>query len=78
MIQVLLNKFLIDHRRIMAYHPQANGVVEVFNKTLHKGLTKICGIEKNNWDNIIPAVLWAYIYAYKRSTGKNPFKLCKF
>ena len=47
-IQVLLKKFLIDHRRKKAYHPQANGAVEVFNKTLHKGLTKICGIDKND------------------------------
>jgi len=64
-IQVLLKKFIIDHRRKMTYHPQANGVVEAFNKTLHKGLTKICGIDKNDWDDKIPAVLWAYRCAYK-------------
>jgi transposase InsO family protein len=71
-IQVLLNKFLIDHKRTIAYHPQENGVVESFNKTLHKGLTKICGIDKNDWDDKIPAVLWAYRSAYKRSTGQDP------
>ena len=64
-IQVLLKKFIIDHRRKMTYHPQENGVVESFNKTLHKGLTKICGIDKNDWDDKIPAVLWAYRCAYK-------------
>jgi hypothetical protein len=74
-IQVLLKKFLIDHRKTTAYHPQANGVVESFNKTLHKGLTKICGIDKNEWDDKVPAVLWAYRSAYKRSTGQTPFKL---
>jgi transposase InsO family protein len=50
-IQVLLKKFLIDHRRTITYHPQANGVVEAFNKTLYKGLTKICDIENNDWDD---------------------------
>jgi hypothetical protein len=39
-IKVLLKKFMIDHRKTTAYHPQANGVIESFNKTLHKGLTK--------------------------------------
>jgi transposase InsO family protein len=75
MIQVLLKKFLIDHRRKMKYHPQENGVVEAFNKTLQKGLTKICDIDKNNWDEKIPAVLWAHRSTYKRSTGHIPFKL---
>ena len=41
-------------------HPQENGAVEYFNKTLHKGLTKICDITKDNWDENIPIVLWAY------------------
>jgi hypothetical protein len=34
---------MIDHRKTSSYHPEENGVVESFNKTLHKGLTKICG-----------------------------------
>jgi hypothetical protein len=75
MIQVLPKKFLIDHRKTTAYHPQGNGSVESFNKTLHKGLTKICGIDKNEWDDKVPAVLWAYRSAYNRSTSQTPFKL---
>ena len=65
-IQVLLNKFLNDHRRKTTYHPQENGFVESFNKTLHKGLTKICGIEKNDCDEKNPAVLSAYRPYYKQ------------
>jgi hypothetical protein len=67
--------FSLTIEKQTAYHPQENGVVESFNKTLHKGLTKICGIDKNDWDDKVPTVLWEYRYGYKRSTGQIPFKL---
>ena len=74
-IQILLKEFLIDHHKSSAYHAQANGAIESFNKTLTKGLTKICNIDKNDWDEKIPPVLWAYITTYKRETNQTPFKL---
>ena len=49
--------------------------MESFNKTLTKGLTKICNIDKDDWDEKIPAVLWAYRTTYKRATNPTPFKL---
>ena len=45
-IQILLKEFLVDHHKSSAYHPRANGTIESFNKTLTKGLTKICNINK--------------------------------
>jgi hypothetical protein len=74
-IQFLLKNFLIDHRRTTTYHPQVNGVFELFNKTLQKGLTKICGINKYDWDDKVPTFLWEYRSAYKRSPGQTHFKL---
>jgi hypothetical protein len=47
-IQILLNKFMINHIKITTYHPQANDAFESFKKTLHESLTKICGINKND------------------------------
>lgn len=41
MIEVLIKKFMIEHRKTTTYHPQENGVVESSNKSLHKGLLKI-------------------------------------
>ena len=52
-----------------------NGVIEAFNKTLTRGLTKICNANKDDWDEKIPTVLWAYRTAYKRSTDQTPFRL---
>ena len=71
----MTNQFHIDHRRSTAYHPQSNDAIEAFNKTLTKGLTKICNTDKDDWDEKIPAVLWAYRIAYKRSTDQTPFRL---
>ena len=74
-IQILLKEFLIDHHKSLAYHRQANGSIESFNKTLAKGLTKICNIDKDDWDEKIPAILWAYRTTYKKATNQTPFKL---
>jgi transposase InsO family protein len=68
-IEVLLSKFMIDHIRTISYHPQDNGAIKSFNKTLHKGLTKICGHDRDNWDDKFPTILWAYRIAYKILTG---------
>ena len=57
-IKALTNQFKIDNQRSTAYHPQSNGAIEAFNKTLTKGLTKICNTDKDDWDEKIPAVLW--------------------
>ena len=74
-IQILLKEFLIDHHKSSAYHPQANEAIESFNKTLTKGLTKICNIDKDDQDEKIPTVPWAYRTTYKRATNQTPFKL---
>ena len=64
-IKTLTNQFQIDHRRSTAYHPQSNGAIVAFNKTLTRGLTKICNSDKDDWDEKIPAVLWSYRTTYK-------------
>ena len=74
-IETLLKEFLIDHHKTSTYHPQANGAVESFNKTLTKGLTKIWNTVKDDWDDKVPAMLWAYRTTYKIETNQIPFKL---
>ena len=70
-----MKEFLINHHKTSTYHPQANGAMESFNKTLTKGLTKICNMDKDDLDDKVPAVLWAHITTYKRETNQTPFKL---
>ena len=40
-----------------AYHPQTDGLVERFNRTLINMLSKVVGKHGRNWDEQLPYVL---------------------
>ena len=63
------------HQKSTLYHPQAIGIVEVFNKILETTLTKVCNAQQTNSDLRVPVVLWAYRITFKKLTGKTPFQL---
>ena len=55
-----------------AYHPQCNGLVEKFNRTLKMMLRKHVDKFGPQWDRFLPGVLWAYRNTPHDSTGEKP------
>lgn len=70
-----MEEFIIYHQKGTPYHPQDNGIGKEFNKILKTTLTKICNIQCDDWDYIIPTTLWSYQTTSKRLTGQMPFRL---
>ena len=58
-----------------AYHPQCDGMVERFNRTLATMIASIIEDSKKNWDDLLPYVLFAYRTTVHSATGETPFYL---
>ena len=55
-----------------AYHPQCDGMVERFNRTLKAMLRKHAARFGNQWDEYLSAALWAYCNTPHETTGEKP------
>ena len=56
-------------------HPQANGQVEVTNRSLLKIIKTRLEGAKGIWPDELPSVLWAYRTIARTPTGETPFRL---
>ena len=74
-IKELTDKFRIQHKYSSSYHPQTNGIVERFNRTLSTTLQKLTINLEEEWDKHIPAALFAYRTLQNNTTRHEPFFL---
>jgi Integrase core domain len=65
----------VQHIFTSAYHPQANGQVERFNRTILARLRALAGEEQGTWDLYSTAITYAYNTQVHASTGYAPFDL---
>ena len=57
------------------YHPESDGLVERFNRTLLMMLAMFAGEHKDDWDDLLPPVMMAYRSSVHESTGFSPYRL---
>ncbi|GET57239.1 putative integrase core domain protein [Rhizophagus irregularis DAOM 181602=DAOM 197198] len=74
-IEKLMEKFQIKHLFSTPYHPQTNGLVERFNRTLSESLARLSTDHIDNWDNYIAPILFAYRTTKHSTTKIAPFFL---
>ena len=58
--------------RTTAYHPQSNGMVERFNRTMAQILRALVEEEQAEWDLQLPLALMAYRSSVHLTTGETP------
>lgn len=75
MIEAMTEYFLIKHRQTTPYNPKANGLTEKANGLLCRILNKITVEHAYDWDQKLPAAIWAYRTAEKITTRRTPYYL---
>ncbi|GFZ08777.1 hypothetical protein Acr_20g0005850 [Actinidia rufa] len=65
----------ISHHFSSPGHPQANGQVEVTNRTILRNLKARLERSKIEWAEDLPSILWAYHTTSRIPTGETPYSM---
>ncbi|QQP39551.1 Putative tick transposon, partial [Caligus rogercresseyi] len=67
----------ITNKTTTSYHPESNGLIERFHRSLKTGLVARMLEEKENWMSALPIVLWGLRNSVPMDPGANnsPFQL---
>ena len=61
--------------RTTPYHPESDGLVERFNRTLLMMLAMFASKNQEDWDDLLPTVMMTYRSSVHESTGFSPYRL---
>ena len=75
LIEEICILFKIKQLRTTSYHPQTDGLVERFNRTLCDMLSNYVSEEPDSWDLYLPFVTLAYNSSEQTTLKNNPFYL---
>ena len=73
-IQEICHLLGVTKTRTTPYHPQSDGLVERFNRTLLEMLSTTVA-DEHDWDLSLPMLLLAYRTSVQETTGTTPFQL---
>ena len=65
----------IQKSRTTSYHPQCDGLVERWNRTLLQSLATSVSDHPENWDEFVTKICFAYNTSVHPTTGFSPFYL---
>ena len=57
------------------YYPESDGLVEHFNRISLMMLAMFAAENRDDWDDLLPAVMMAYRSSVHESTGFSPYRL---
>ena len=75
LVHQICKLFKVKQLRTTSYHPQTDGLVERFNRTLCDMLACYVNEDPESWDVFLPFVTFAFNTAEQASVKNNPFYL---
>ena len=75
LVQALCELFNVKRHRTTAFHPMANGRVEVMNSSIGKCLRAYCMDKQEDWDIHLPGILMGLRMSCNSSSQYSPYQM---
>ena len=73
LVRTLCKTLGIEKLQTTPYHCQANGMCERVNRSIQQLLAMHVSTAQDNWDELLPYILFSIRVSYSESTGQSPY-----